>query len=29
MKIFAKENNMKFVTGDRAFRDKEGVEFIK
>ncbi len=27
--VFARENNMRFVTGDREFKDKEGVEFIK
>ncbi len=27
--IFAIENNMKFVTGDKEFRNKENVEFIK
>ena len=27
--IFAIENNMKFVTGDRQFEDREGVEYIK
>lgn len=27
--IFARENNMKFVTGDKEFENKEGVEFIK
>lgn len=27
--IFARENGMKFVTGDRAFENKGGVEFIK
>ncbi len=27
--IFAKENGMNFVTGDKEFKDKEGVEFIK
>ena len=27
--IYARENNMKFVTGDQAFEDKEGVEYIK
>ena len=26
--IFSLENNMKFVTGDRAFKNKEGVMFI-
>jgi len=26
---FAKENNMTFVTGDQAFKDIGGVEFIK
>ncbi len=26
--IFALENNMKFVTGDRAFRNKENVIFV-
>ncbi len=27
--IYALENNMKFVTGDKEFRFREGVEFIK
>lgn len=27
--IFARENNMKFVTGDKEFENKDGVEFIK
>ena len=27
--MFALENNMKFVTGDKEFKDKEGVEFVK
>jgi len=27
--IFAKENGMKFVTGDKEFQDQEGVEFVK
>lgn len=27
--IYAEENNMKFVTGDKAFKDKEGVMFIQ
>ena len=27
--IYALENNMKFVTGDSAFRNKEGVLFIE
>ena len=27
--IFARENSMKFVTGDKEFENKEGVEFIK
>lgn len=27
--IFAVENNMKFVTGDKEFKDRENVEFIK
>ncbi len=27
--IFARENKMKFVTGDKEFEDKEGVEFVK
>ncbi len=27
--IYARENNMKFVTGDKEFKDKDGVEFIK
>lgn len=27
--IFARENGMKFVTGDKEFENKEGVEFIK
>ncbi len=27
--IFARENNMKFVTGDKEFKNKEGVEFVK
>ncbi len=27
--IFALENKMKFVTGDKEFKDKENVEFIK
>lgn len=27
--IFAMENNLKFLTGDKAFEHKEGVEFIK
>ena len=26
--IFALENNLNFVTGDRAFKNKEGVMFI-
>ncbi len=26
--IYALENNIKFVTGDRAFKSKEGVIFI-
>ena len=26
--IFALENKMNFVTGDRAFKGKEGVEFV-
>ena len=26
--IFAKENNIKFVTGDKEFKNKEGVEWI-
>ena len=27
--IFSIVNNLKFVTGDKAFKDKEGVEFIQ
>ncbi|MBI2148899.1 PIN domain-containing protein [Candidatus Woesearchaeota archaeon] len=27
--IFALENGIKFVTGDKEFKDKEGVEFVK
>ena len=27
--IFSIENNLRFVTGDKAFEYKEGVEFIK
>lgn len=27
--IFSLENDMKFVTGDKEFKDREGVEFIK
>ena len=27
--VFALENNMKFVTGDKEFQNKENVEFIK
>ncbi len=27
--IFALENNLKFVTGDKAFKNKENVIFIK
>jgi uncharacterized protein len=27
--IYSLDNNMKFVTGDKEFRDVEGVEFIK
>ncbi len=27
--IFAMENGMNFVTGNREFKDKEGVEFVK
>ena len=27
--IFARENGMKFVTGDKEFANKEGVEFVK
>ena len=27
--VFARENNMLFVTGDKEFKGKEGVEFIK
>ena len=27
--IFSLKNNLKFVTGDQAFKYKEGVEFIK
>ena len=27
--IFSLENNLRFVTGDKAFEYKEGVEFIK
>ena|SRR3989338_7166045 len=27
--IFALENNIKFVTGGRAFKDREGVIFIQ
>ena len=27
--IFSKEHNIKFVTGDIGFKEKEGVEFIK
>lgn len=27
--IFALENNMKFVTGDKEFKDKPNVEWIK
>ena len=26
--IFALENNLKFVTGDKAFKNKEGVVFV-
>jgi len=26
---YARENNMKFVTGDRQFHSIEGVEFVK
>ncbi|MBI2672360.1 PIN domain-containing protein [Candidatus Woesearchaeota archaeon] len=27
--VYAQENNMKFVTGDQAFEDVVGVEYIK
>ena len=27
--MFAMENNMDFVTGDREFQGKDGVEFLK
>lgn len=27
--IYSRENNYKFVTGDKAFKFKEGVEFIQ
>jgi predicted nucleic acid-binding protein len=27
--IFARENNYTFVTGDKAFENREGVEYIK
>ncbi len=27
--VFAKENGMKFVTGDKQFNQLEGVEFVK
>ena len=27
--IIAKENNMKFLTGDKEFKDIENVEFVK
>ena len=27
--IFSRENNYVFVTGDKAFQHREGVEFIK
>jgi len=27
--IFTQENNMAFDTGDKDFKNKEGVEFIK
>jgi predicted nucleic acid-binding protein len=27
--IYARENGFKFVTGDRAFKTKEGVDYIK
>ena len=27
--VFAIENNIKFVTGDREFKTMEGVEFLK
>lgn len=27
--MFALDNNMKFVTGDKEFKDKIGVEFVK
>ena len=27
--IFAVENNMKFVTGDKQFEERENVEYIK
>jgi hypothetical protein len=26
--IYSRENNFKFVTGDKAFKSREGVEFI-
>jgi len=27
--LYALENNMKFVTGDKEFKSRKGVEFIK
>ena len=27
--VYARENNIKFVTGDKEFEKKEGVLFIK
>jgi predicted nucleic acid-binding protein len=27
--VYALENNMKFVTGDKEFRNRKGVEFIE
>jgi|SRR3989344_9635727 len=27
--MFSREKGMKFVTGDKEFEDKEGVEFVK
>ena len=27
--VFAIENNIKFITGDREFQSMEGVEFVK
>lgn len=27
--VFARENNLTFVTGDQEFKDRDGVEFIK